>query len=143
MSATWTKLSIRVASRTLDAARIAQEIGLAPTRVAERGQPVSPRSSAVHEQAACFYESPLSDASPIEEHMAWLVELLEAKRTQVSAVAPECEFDVRLGFSSTSGQGGFALTGAELGLLGSLGVQLNIDLYPPDEDEGDDEPDSA
>jgi len=75
--------------------------------------------------------------------MAWLVELLEAKRTQVSAVAPECEFDVRLGFSSTSGQGGFALTGAELGLLGSLGVQLNIDLYPPDEDEGDDEPDSA
>jgi hypothetical protein len=97
----------------------------------------------VHEQAACFYESPLPAESPIEEHMAWLVELLEAKRTQIAAVATECEFDVRLGFSSTSGQGGFALTGAELALLGSLGVQLNIDLYSPDEDESDGDPDSA
>jgi hypothetical protein len=112
-------------------------MGQAPSRSVEAGQPLSPRSSSLNKQAFCVYDSPLPNASTPDEQLAWTIEFLKGVRDRLASI--DREVDVRLGFSSTSGQGSLALTAEELSLLGDLGVQLNIDLYSAEESDEDED----
>ena len=136
-NSTWTALSARVASRSVSAGDISKWVGASPTRAAEAGEAISPRSplAGVHDSAFCIYQSPLAASASIQEHFAWLVGFLQGLKSRPLPIPEGIQIDVRLGFSSSAGQGGFALSAAELSLLGDLGVQLNVDLYPPDAED--------
>jgi hypothetical protein len=130
MDSSWVQVSVRVASRSLTAKSIAEAIGAPASRMFESGQPLSPRSSSVHSRSGCIFSSPLPPGGAPQDHIAWAVAFLRGARAQLARLGQECEIDMRLGFSSMTGQGAFALTPEELALFGELGVQLNVDLYP-------------
>lgn len=139
MSNTWTALSVRIASDSLSAEKIQEQVGRRPARKVNRGDPVSRRTSSpgLHQQSFCIYESPVDAASQPDEHIAWLVEFLTDVGEVLKSLRSLCEVDVRVGFSSSSGQGGLAFDASELLLLGEVGAQLNLDLYPSDEGENE------
>jgi hypothetical protein len=137
MSSTWMTTSVRVASGSLTAEKIEVAVGLAPARKVNRGDPVSPRSpsSGSHQQSFCIYQSPVNSACKPDEHIEWLTGFLTSTRHALVSLASQCEVDVRVGFSSSSGQGGLAFDAHELLLLGEVGARLNLDLYPSEEEE--------
>lgn len=137
MDSSWMQVSVRVASRSLSVHHIAEGIKVSASRKFDAGQPLSPRSSSVHNQSGCIYTSPLPPERTPQDHVAWAVEFLQGARDHLLRLGQDCEIDVRIGFSSTTGQGGFALTPEELAVFAKLGVQLNVDLYPPESDESD------
>ena len=110
MSSNWTKLSVRIATQSLTAERLVAQLGLVPSRNVEVGQPISPRSTALHSQAFCVYDSPLSTDVRPDEHLAWAIELLRNVADRIALIVSPLEIDIRLGFASTTGQGGVALT---------------------------------
>ncbi len=64
--------------------------------------------------------------------MAWLAGFV-AKHSGFQSIADLCAFDVRIGFSSAGGQGGFAIAADNLEMLGKLKADLFVDLFPPGE----------
>jgi hypothetical protein len=130
----WTRVSIRVASQRLTAAEIQTMVGEAPATKAERGDKISQHSpqAGVHNSSWCSYNSPVPSDGPPQAHIEWLTEFIMGHAQAIEALKDDCEFDARMSFSSRSGQGAFTLDGATLSTLGRLGVQLHVDLYPPD-----------
>jgi hypothetical protein len=100
----------------------------------EIGERVSQHSIAagVHDKAVCIFRSPVQSSGTLEAHVTWLMEFLTEHEDAISRMSGSCEFDARIGFSAESGQGGFALSSAELEKLGKVGIGLFIDLYPAD-----------
>jgi len=136
----WVKVSLCIRSKTLDADHIHQAIGVKPSRLGNRGELVSKRSpqAGVRDHALCIFESPLASSDTLQEHLDWLSNFLKTHGASLRSLAKACDFDVRIGFSSGSGQGGFVLDSAPLGDLAALGIALYVDLYPS---EGDGAPD--
>jgi hypothetical protein len=137
----WAKLSVRAVSARLTAAEIAHAIGAEPSVSVNSGDRVSERSPAagVHDRAMCIYDAPVPSGRPLEEHVSWLVEFLRQHGRGLEMIGDKCEFDVRLGFSSGSGQGGFAIPAESLGALSRVKADLAVDLYPPGDDADDDD----
>jgi hypothetical protein len=128
--ASWTRLSVRVESSSLPAQQIAERVGRPPSRSANAGDLGGPRSAAVHDRASCVWNSPVEPKDRPQEHVRWAIELLRSAHSALLPVAGEIAVDIRVSYSSSTGQGAFALTGHDLTALGALGVQLNVDLYP-------------
>jgi hypothetical protein len=124
-------MSVRIAARSLTAEALAQRIGQVASRSVEVGQRLSPRSTGVHSQAFCIFDSPISSEGRPDEHIAWAIEFLRRASERLSAVLYDLEIDIRLGVSPAD-QSALALSSDELLFLGQLGVQVNIDLYPPE-----------
>jgi hypothetical protein len=81
-------------------------------------------------------ESPLSEETELDQHIEWMVDLMEAKAAELQSVrATGFELDIFCMFSSQSGQGSAVLSAKLLGRLAVTGVELIIDLYPPCADE--------
>jgi hypothetical protein len=130
----WVKLTLRFASQRLSAERIESAIASKATITANVGDPVSARSPAAgtQKQALCIFDCPVSDDAPLDEHVKWLGEFLERHRSGIELIADQCELDVRISFSSGSGQGGFAIPSESLLALGRVKADLLVDLYPPE-----------
>ena len=138
MESFWTKLSVRIATTgSLMATELVEQIGVPPSRSVDAGQLLSSRSTAVHKQTFCIYDSPQSGSTRPDEQIAWALEFLKETSRQLASLGPSLEIDIRLTVSLAAGQCPFALSPEDLSFLGALGVQLNIDLYGPD-DESDD-----
>ena len=137
----WTKLTLRVTSNVLTAEEIANGLSAKPTLSVNKGDQVSARSpgAGIHGRAMCVFNCPLSSEATIDEHLDWLVQFLRQQASGIEAVADKCEFDVRIGFSSGSGQGGFVLAADALAVLARFGADLFVDLYPPEDDADGDE----
>jgi hypothetical protein len=133
----WVKLTLRFASGALSAERMESAIASKATTTANVGDPVSARSptAGTHKQALCIFDCPVSDDAPLDEHVKWLGEFLERHRSGIESIADRCAVDVRIGFSSGSGQGGFAIPFESLLALGRLKADLLVDLYPPENDD--------
>ena len=122
---------------SLTAAGLAEQIGVPPSRSVDAGQLLSPRSTAVHKQTFCIYDSPRPDSSRPDDQITWAIEFLKELGKKTASFSPSLEIDIRLTVSLAAGQCPFALSSEELSFLGALGVQINIDLYGSD-DESDD-----
>jgi hypothetical protein len=137
MSSTWMAISVRIASGALTAAQIETQLGRRPDRKVERGEPVSRRSpdTGLHQRAFCTYECPLESGAKPDEHVKWLMEFIGEVKPPMMMFGSQYEIDIRIGFSSSSGQGGFAFLAGELSLLAEVGAQLNVDLYSSSNDD--------
>ena len=65
-------------------------------------------------------------------HLEALLEILEPRSEVVAALASEADLYFWCGFSSGNGQGGFSIRPELLQRLARLGVEVVLDLYPPD-----------
>jgi hypothetical protein len=94
--------------------------------------------SGVWRESAWILSSPLDKSENLAKHLKWLLDRLEPKAVAVRALWEKYRVDIFCGFSSGSGQGGFALYPETLARLAKLGIPVGFDLYPPSdiEDEG-------
>jgi hypothetical protein len=132
---------------------ISDRLNLQPTRTHTKGEPrgfrqkdgsISP--SIVWNDSAWILTSPLERDRNLAEHIKWLLDAIEPRGEAINALRAECTL-IRLfcGFASHDGQGGFTLDADTLGRISKLGLNVDLDLYPPtdleaSEDEAEEQP---
>ena len=134
----WVALSLNIGSKSVSAWELEKLLQTEASFKAEVGDRVSKRSPAagVRDSSLCSFESSLLDSAPLQEHVEWLLRMLQNHEVTLLELASlGCELDVKIGFSSGSGQGGFALGNDVLLLLGRLGIDLYVNLFPPAAEE--------
>ncbi|MGW7411775.1 DUF4279 domain-containing protein [Streptomyces sp. NPDC054863] len=130
----WSAGSIRITSRTVSAAGISARLGIAPDEQFERGGLTSPRNPAGTRREASVWirQSGLHDDSGLADHVRTLVEHLRGRRAELTALSADCELELHLGFGSENGQGSSVLPAHLLAEVGALGLDVVLDLYPPE-----------
>ncbi|MGP0018625.1 MAG: DUF4279 domain-containing protein [Candidatus Sulfotelmatobacter sp.] len=139
----WWRATFSVFSTSLTHQEISDRLGLQPTRTHTKGQPRGARRtdgsidlSNVWQDSAWQLTSPLGRDRILAEHINWLLDTIEPKADAIKALRTECSL-IRLfcGFASHDGQGGFTLDTDTLGRMSELGLNLELDLYPPSDPE--------
>jgi hypothetical protein len=137
----WSRASLRIAGDTLQPDEIGTLLGLEAAKSGVKGERFSSRHSAVRRTSFWLLECPLSKHLHLEEHLKWLLNLLEAKHDLIISISDKWRVDFFCGFSSENGQGGATFDPDLLRRLAHLGIPLVLDLYPPGAPlEVDDEP---
>ncbi len=68
----------------------------------------------------------------MQNHLEALLQHLEPRRAALEQLRGQARICLFCGFSSGNGQGGFTLTPEVLRRISALGLELVLDLYPPD-----------
>jgi Domain of unknown function (DUF4279) len=131
----WYSATFVVTSTSLTPEEIQRRLEYGPTRVHHLGEPVSsrlPSGSHTHKHHYYGLHSGLRDCEGMDAHLEALLDRLESKVEAIAELAREASVYFWCGFSSGNGQGGFTLSPRILQRLASLGVEVALDLYPPD-----------
>jgi hypothetical protein len=127
--------SLGIYGDSFEPGRITDLLGLTPTRCGRKGEArSSPRPNVKlppRKNSFWLFSSSLLDHVPLQEHLLWIIEQLEAKREVLGELAKEYKVQFNCGFSSENGQGGCTFDPALLSRLSSFGIPLVLDLYPP------------
>jgi len=127
----WSRVSLRIASSTIDPMNIGKQLGLEATKTHLKGSLRVAGHKDVWRSSLWLLNSPLSDQSDIADHLRYFLDLLEPRERVLNHLTKDCEIDLFCGFSSGSGQGGFALDPPTLSRLAALRIPVVFDLYPP------------
>ena len=128
----WSRASFRIAGDTLDPKEISSCLELEATLSGVKGELVRSGSPAVRRTSVWILRCPLEKSAPMEEHLKWLLNLLEPKAGIIKGIADRFCVDLFCGFSSENGQGGFSLDARLLQRIASFGIAFSLDLYPPE-----------
>lgn len=95
---------------------------------------MSPRNptGARRETSVWIRRSGLPDDSDLTDHVRVLVELVDGHREELASLSVDCNLQLFLGFGSENGQGGCVLPARLLTEVGALGLDVVLDLYPPE-----------
>jgi hypothetical protein len=119
MSDKWSKASLRLFSPVMSPDAICEALDI-------------PASSAIRNTRAVLVESGLPADRPLDEHVTALIEKIERFAAALTKLRDRIDADVFCGFASVNGQGGLTLSAPLLARLGELGLDLTLDLYPPE-----------
>jgi len=111
---------------------ITRRLGLSPTSQFSKGEVVgSGRSGRVRGHATWFLESKSAiDAETIEPHLLWLLDLIEPRATELTALlAAGVHGDVGCFWASSGTGGGPWISPASMARLGALALPLVISFY--------------
>lgn len=88
---------------------------------------------AVHQTNIWTHDVTENSAVPFSEQFPPLLDHLEARAEQLAHLLDrgDVEAELFLGFSSGNGQGGAFFPPDLVARIGSLGLAINLDLYPP------------
>ncbi|MFC1421543.1 DUF4279 domain-containing protein [Streptacidiphilus cavernicola] len=130
----WSTGSIRIMSQAISASEISARLGLAAGEECERGTLMSPRNpaSARREGSVWVLQSGLADDRDLAEHVRALVGLVDGCREALGHLSNDCDLELFLGFGSENGQGGYVLPADLLADVAGLGLDIVLDLYPPE-----------
>lgn len=131
----WSAGSLRIVSRTITVDEISAVLGIQPDDHFEHGSldiACNPDTFR-RERSVWILKSGLSSDRWLQEHAEALVRRVEGHRDSLGRLAESCDLELFLGFSSESGQGGCLLPARLLTQIGSLGLDVVLDLYPPDD----------
>ncbi|MEU5540619.1 DUF4279 domain-containing protein [Streptomyces sp. NPDC020362] len=130
----WSAGSIRITSRTVGASEISERLGIAADEQFERRGLMSPRSpgSARRETSVWIRRSGLRNDSDLADHARALVGLVGGRRGEIALLSRDCDLELLLGFGSENGQGGCVLPARLLAEVCALGLDIVLDLYPPE-----------
>jgi len=130
----WASAAFVAMSDSLSPEQIEDAMGLPPSRMHRIGEPVSSRNkSTVHKQHYYSIQSGVSASKGMEAHIDEILSILEPRVDIVSQLSSEARLCLFCGFSSGNGQGGFSLSPGLLSRLVHLGLEVVLDLYPPNE----------
>ncbi|MFE9469305.1 DUF4279 domain-containing protein [Streptomyces virginiae] len=132
--AKWSAGSIRITSRRVSAGEISDRLEITADQQFERDSLMSPRNpaSARRETSVWIRRSGLADDSDLTDHVRTLVELVDGVRDELASLSVDCNMELCLGFGSENGQGGCLLPARLLAEVGALGLDIVLDLYPPE-----------
>jgi hypothetical protein len=137
MSDKWARASLRITSETLNCDAITEALKTQPSFAANKGDPVSRHSprSGVRDLSTWVLESGAGTGDSLEAHLAALLPFLEEHSSQLDQLRSECTLEISCGFSSGNGQGGFVIENDALAKVAQAGLDLVLDLYPPEREE--------
>jgi len=116
---------------------ITMRVGIEPTRVHERGEPVSLRNpkSKLREETTWHLQSGLPETQPLADHLADLLDQIEPRLPVLTELLNEgCEFDWFCYLEAKSLGNMVRLDAALLGRLAGLGGAITFDIYNGDPD---------
>lgn len=130
----WSSGAIRILSQTVSAIEVSARLGIEADRQFERGSLTIPRNpaSARRESSVWLRKSGLGDDSDLADHVRALVAMLDGCREELARLSVDCELELFLGFASENGQGGCVLPAGLLAEVAALGLDILLDLYPPE-----------
>jgi len=129
----WFSAAFCAHSDTLSPDQMQAIIGLPPTRSHRIGEPRSKRTNrGVHDRHYYSIHSTTSDSESLDAHIEEMLSILEPRLDRVKHLASEASLCLFCGFSSSNGQGGFSLSPVLLSRLAHLGLEVVLDLYPPE-----------
>lgn len=128
----WSEAALRISGDTLHPSHVSASLGLEATQSGIKGERFSPRHNALRRTSFWILKSPLGNYRPLEEHLNWLLDVLEPKCDLLISIRSKWKTEFFCGFSSENGQGGVTLDLILLGRLARLGISLVLDLYPPE-----------
>ena len=104
---------------------IGMRLGLEPTRVRLRGEPVEGTSERLELD---FWEmtAPVTKDRPLEDHLAWLKSRLVPRGVVLRDIKTALSADLFCEYRSNHGQGGFSLSPEALAWLVELGIGLDV-----------------
>ncbi|MEW6251096.1 MAG: DUF4279 domain-containing protein [Planctomycetota bacterium] len=125
-----TRASFRLMGGSLDPQAVTRMLGIEPSNAHRRGDPGRGRRSPPYREGLWSLRAPLDQTAPLEEHLNWLLDRLEGKRSEIEEfVRNGCRTDFYVGYSIDSGQGGPGLAPSLLRRLGDFGVRLGFDVH--------------
>jgi hypothetical protein len=124
------KASLRVFSRSLGAGELTHALGN-PTKSHDAGDPVSRHrpNATKHKTALWLLESGIGETAPLDQHIAVLLDAIDARRDDFDAIRDECETDIFCGIFSDGDQGGFTLEPDIIRRLAEVGLAVGFDIY--------------
>ncbi|MGO1053232.1 DUF4279 domain-containing protein [Crossiella sp. CA198] len=131
--------SLRLFSTKAAAAVVTETLGLDPTTVAERGEPIGKNISTLREQSMWLLESEAEPAEPLSAHLEWLLDELDGKLGALAGLLGDFEVDVWCTVEATNGQGQLTFTPALTARLAGLPCPFSVDLYLSDAEDEDEE----
>lgn len=121
------KASLRVFSRSLSADELVKALG-EPTVSRAADDPVRQRGPK-REQSLWRLESRLDENAPLDQHIAALLDAIDAHRDGFDAIRQYCEIDIFCGIFSGGGQGGFTMEPDLTRRVADLGLAVGFDIY--------------
>ncbi len=129
----WSSAAFVAVSESLSPKMIEENIGLPPTRSHMIGDPVSSRPNAPVRKTHYYSIQSMSNSTdPMEKHIDEIITQLEQRLEKIKRLEEKANLYLFCGFSSGNGQGGFSLSPEMLTRLSRLGLELALDLYPPE-----------
>lgn len=130
----WWRACFRVSSDRLGTTEITRTLGLEPNHAKEKGARAADRPDAYVLPATVWsVDSGLASDDSLDLHISSLLDLLETRADAVRSLAARgCNIEFFTGFASENGQGGVVLDAKLLGRMAALGIDLGLNLYPPE-----------
>jgi len=134
----WSKAALCIYGETLQPNEIDSDLGLQATNSGLRGESQSKYPRARQLRTSIWtLDSPLDEHLPLQDHLEWLLDVLEPKLDAVLQIAKRYDAKLFCGYSSEHGQGGCTFDAALLDRIAKFGIPLVLDLYPPGATEVD------
>jgi hypothetical protein len=135
----WYRVSLRLMGDGLPVDEVEARLGFAPSTFGRKGEHLrgDPRFAKHATNGWTLGDFTDSDV-PFEQQITVLLDMLEPNIDALKQILslPDVRGELFLGFSSGNGQGGAQFPPALLKRIAENGLSLNLDLYPPDIDEG-------
>jgi hypothetical protein len=117
--------TLRIFGKIQDLSVIGMRLGLEPTRVRLRGEPVEGSSERLELD---FWEmtAPVTPHRPLDDHLAWLKSRLLPRGSVLRDIKNALSVDLFCEYRSNHGQGGFSLPPEALAWILELGIGLEV-----------------
>jgi hypothetical protein len=117
--------TLRIYGKIQDQSVIGMRLGLEPTRVRLRGEPVEGTSERIELD---FWEmtAPVTPNRPLDDHLAWLKSRLMPRGSVLRDIKTALSVDLFCEYRSNHDQGGFSLPPEALVWIVELGVGLEV-----------------
>ena len=133
---TRTNAAVRVFYEHGSAAHVTRTLGIRPSMSHEADEPRSATNTRPWGAAMWSLDSPLPDTEPLNAHLAALCAELGDKSQNLAALRAEgYDLDCFCFVEVLNGQGGVSITPELLMALGSLSIELDLDIYASNDDE--------
>lgn len=117
--------TLRIFGKIEDMSVISTRLGMEPTRIRRRGEPVE-GTSECYELDFWEITAPVTRDRPLEDHFAWLRHRLIPRGYVLRDILTALSIDLFCEYRSNHGRGGFGLTPEALEWLVALGIGLEI-----------------
>lgn len=134
----WFRVSLRFVGDELPVDEISEWLGVDADVISRKGQRIrgNPRYG-LYPTNVWGWQPLGSQSEGFEAQILPILDLLEAKPQALAKIKSfsGVKTELFLGFASSNGQGGGFISSNTLFRIGALGINLELDLYPPEERE--------
>lgn len=138
MSREENKVTLRIFDFTCLPSEITSVIRLEPTRTGIKGEPCDPPNARIARRWDSNYwahEIGIDRTAPIDTHISELSRLLTTREAELRSIMGHSEAEIGIVMYCTTWNPGVHIDREVLRQLGSLGIELDVDIYCVDEEQ--------